>query len=309
MDIGNWLRGLGLERYEASFRENDVDLELLPNLLAEDLRELGVTSLGHRRRLLNAIAELRIDYRSTNDLVLASTDPTDGLNSAETTAERRPLTVMFCDLVGSTTLSSRLDPEDLREVIRTYQACAATTIQSFDGFIARYVGDGILTYFGWPEARETDAERAVRAGLAVAAAVGAEALAGESLQVRVGIATGLVVIGEPIGSGDSRQQTAIGETPNRAARLQGLAGPGQVVIDAATRQQVGRLFQCRDLGAIELKVCQGRYRHGRSCPLTVRSVCSRPCVPPPHRSSAATGSWTCCSTSGARQSRAADEWF
>ena len=160
---------------------------------------------------------------------------------------------MFCDLIGSTALSSRLDPEDLREVIRTYQACVAATIQQFDGFIARYVGDGVLIYFGWPEARETDAERAVRAGLAVAAAVSAVPVGGEPLQVRVGIATGLVVIGEPIGSGDSRQQTAVGETPNLAARLQGLAGPGQVVIDAATRRQIGGLFECRDLGTVELK--------------------------------------------------------
>ena len=172
---------------------------------------------------------------------------------ALTTAERRPLSVMFCDLIGSTALSSRLDPEDLREVIRTYQACVATTIHQFDGFIARYVGDGVLIYFGWPEARETDAERAVRAGLAVAAAVSAAPVSGEPLHVRIGIATGLVVIGEPIGSGDSRQQTAVGETPNLAARLQGLAGPDQVVIDAATRRQIGGLFECQDLGTVELK--------------------------------------------------------
>src|SRR6202041_1199604 len=128
-----------------------------------------------------------------------------------------------------------------------------STIRQFDGFIARYVGDGVLVYFGWPEAGETDAERAVRAGLAVPAAVGETTLRGEPLQVRVGIATGLVVIGEPIGSGDSRQQTAVGETPNLAARLQGLAGPDQVVIDAATRRQIGGLFECQDLGTVELK--------------------------------------------------------
>jgi class 3 adenylate cyclase/tetratricopeptide (TPR) repeat protein len=176
---------------------------------------------------------------------------TQAASTAE--AERRPLSVMFCDLVGSTALSSRLDPEDLREVIRTYQACVATTIQHFDGFIAHYVGDGVLTYFGWPEARETDAERAVHAGLAVAAAVNALPLGGVSLQIRIGIATGLVVVGEPIGSGDSRQQTAIGETPNLAARLQGLAEPNQVVIDAATRWQIGGLFEYRDLGNVALK--------------------------------------------------------
>src|SRR6185369_11502213 len=137
--------------------------------------------------------------------------------------------------------------------IRSYQARVAATIQQFDGFIARYVGDGVLIYFGWPEAHETDAARAVRAGLAVAAAVSETPVAGLTLQVRIGLATGLVVVGEPIGSGDARQQTAIGETPNLAARLQGLAGPGQVIIDAATRRQIGRLFECQDLGAVALK--------------------------------------------------------
>ena len=244
---------LGLERYEAAFRENDVDAELLPNLTADDLKDLGVTSVGHRRQLLEAIAALRLKDTPAVDPSARRISPTGDTGSLETTAERRPLSVMFCDLIGSTALSSRLDPEDLREVIRTYQACVATTIQQFDGFIARYVGDGVLIYFGWPEARETDAERAVRAGLAVAAAVSATPVSGEPLQVRIGIATGLVVIGEPIGSGDSRQQTAVGETPNLAARLQGLAGPDQVVIDAATRRQIGGLFECRDLGTVELK--------------------------------------------------------
>jgi class 3 adenylate cyclase/tetratricopeptide (TPR) repeat protein len=251
MDVANWLRALGLERYEATFRENDVDAELLPNLTAEDLKEIGITSLGHRRRLVEAIAALRRKDTQADDLVRVSTRPAGNLGSPD--AERRPLSVMFCDLIGSTALSSRLDPEDLREVIRSYQACVATAIRPFDGFIARYVGDGVLIYFGWPEAGETDAERAVRAGLAVAAAVTAAPVNGQSLQVRVGIATGLVIIGEPIGSGDSRQQTAVGETPNLAARLQGLAGPGQVVIDAATRRQIGGLFECQDLGAVELK--------------------------------------------------------
>jgi class 3 adenylate cyclase/tetratricopeptide (TPR) repeat protein len=253
VDIASWLQNLGLERYEATFRENDLDAELLPNLTAEDLKELGITSLGHRLRLLEAIAALRLKDTPADDPVRLPTSKAGNLGSSETTAERRPLSVMFCDLVGSTTLSARLDPEDLREVIRSYQACVANTIQQFDGFIARYVGDGVLIYFGWPEARETDAERAVRAALAVAAAVSAAPVGGELLQVRIGIATGLVVIGEPIGSGDSRQQTAVGETPNLAARLQGLAGPNQVVIDAATRRQIGGLFECQDLGTVELK--------------------------------------------------------
>jgi class 3 adenylate cyclase/tetratricopeptide (TPR) repeat protein len=252
MDVGDFLRELGLQQYEAAFRDNRIDIRVLPKLTAEDLKDLGVTMVGDRRLLLEAIAALR---EPTAPVIKVGADGLDAFTQVSATgeAERRPLSVMFCDLIGSTALSSRLDAEDLREVIRSYQACVATTIRQFDGFIARYVGDGVLIYFGWPEARETDAERAVRAGLAVAAAVSATPVSGEPLHVRAGIATGLVVIGEPIGSGDSRQQTAVGETPNLAARLQGLAGPDQVVIDAATRRQIGGLFECRDLGTVELK--------------------------------------------------------
>ncbi len=256
MDVADWLRALGLERYEATFRENAVDAQVLPTLTADDLKEMGVLPIGHRRRLLEAIAAFR--HESDLDRTAIFVSPAAPVNrvdrghASETTAERRPLSVMFCDLVGSTALSSSLDPEDLREVIRNYQACVANAIKQFDGFIARYVGDGVLIYFGWPEARETDSERAVRAGLAVAATVSAAPVNAYPLHVRIGIATGLVVIGEPIGSGDSRQQTAVGETPNLAARLQGLAGPDQVVIDAATRQQIGGLFECQDLGMVEL---------------------------------------------------------
>ncbi|HEY4043019.1 MAG TPA: adenylate/guanylate cyclase domain-containing protein [Rhodopila sp.] len=253
MNVADWLRALGLEQYEAAFSKNDVDLEVLPTLTADELKGIGVSSIRHRRRLLEAIASFRSESTPADDPARLSTSPTKEFSSSEPTAERRPLSVMFCDIVGSTAISSRLDPEDLREVIRTYQARVANTIQQFDGFIARYVGDGVLIYFGWPRAREIDAERAVRAGLAVAAAVGETPVGGESLQVRIGIATGLVVVGEPIGSGDSRQQTAIGETPNRASRLQGLAGPNQVVIDASTRGQIGGLFECLDLGTFELK--------------------------------------------------------
>src|SRR4051812_40747587 len=258
MDVGRWLRELGLDQYEAAFRENDVDAEVLLTLTAEELKDIGVSSIRHRRRLLEAITALRLQATSGEAPAQVSAspiliEPAGQPNASESTAERRPLSVMFCDLIGSTALSARLDPEDLREVIRSYQACVAATIQPFNGFIARYVGDGVLIYFGWPQAHETDAERAVRAGLAVAAAVSETQGGGEPLQVRVGVATGLVVIGEPIGAGDSRQQTAVGETPNRAARLQSLAGPGQVLIDAATRRQIGDLFACRELGAVELK--------------------------------------------------------
>ena len=168
-------------------------------------------------------------------------------------AERRQLTVMFCDIIGSTEISSRLDPEDLSALIRTYQNRVAESILPFGGFIARYVGDGVLIYFGWPRASETDAEQAIRAALRATEAVATAPIQGEMLRLRIGIASGLVVIGDPIGAGDSRQQTAIGETPNRAARLQALAGPNGVVVDAATRLQIGDLFDCQDLGRIELK--------------------------------------------------------
>jgi class 3 adenylate cyclase len=160
---------------------------------------------------------------------------------------------MFCDLVGSTELSSKLDPEDLNELIRAYQARVVETINRHDGFIARYMGDGVLVYFGWPEAGENDAERAVHAALVTAEAVAATPVRDEKLRVRIGIATGLVVVGDQIGSGESREQTAIGETPNRAARLQALAAPGGVVIDTATRQQIGGLFECQSRGAVPLK--------------------------------------------------------
>jgi class 3 adenylate cyclase/tetratricopeptide (TPR) repeat protein len=256
MDVGAWLRELGLEQYEAAFRENAIHAGLLPNLTADDFKDLGVSLVGHRRQILDAIAALRPRAAATDIPAPVSTPPPSvpaESPGTAATAERRPLSVMFCDLIGSTALSARLDPEDLREVIHIYQARVASTIQQFNGFIARYVGDGVLIYFGWPEAHETDAALAIRAGLAVAAAVSETPIRNEILQVRIGIATGLVVIGEPIGASDARQQTAVGETPNRAARLQGLAGPNQVVIDAATRRQVGGLFDCRDLGTIALK--------------------------------------------------------
>ena len=171
---------------------------------------------------------------------------------------RRQLTVMFCDLIGSSALSEKLDPEDFRDVIRAYQARVQETMRRFGGFIARYVGDGVLVYFGWPAAEETDAERAVLAALDVASTVSDTPVKGESLRVRIGIATGLVVVGEPIGVGDSRQQTANGETPNLAARLQGLAEPNGVLISGNTRQLVGDLFEYRDLGRVEIRGFSGR---------------------------------------------------
>ena len=165
MDVTAWLRRLGLEQYAPAFRDNDVDSEVLPELTADDLISIGVTSVGHRRKLLAAIAALE----PTRDLAQPSASPVTPPTSE---AERRQLTVMFCDMIDSTYLSTRLDPEDLSAVIRAYQSCVAATIASFDGFIARYVGDGVLIYFGYPRAHENDAERAVRAALAVIADIG-----------------------------------------------------------------------------------------------------------------------------------------
>jgi class 3 adenylate cyclase len=249
MGLGDWLRSLGLERYEAAFRENEIDETVLPTVTAEDLKDLGVDVVGHRRKLLNAIALLRADGSAKEPTAEAlSTLP----KPPQDTAERRQVTVMFCDLVGSTALSARMDPEDLREVISSYQKCAAETVQRCGGFVAKYMGDGVLVYFGYPQAHEDDAERAVRAGLELVQAVGA-LKSSAPLQTRVGIATGLVVVGDLIGSGAAQEQTIIGETRNLAARLQGIAEPNTVVIAESTRKLLGNLFELEDLGAKDLK--------------------------------------------------------
>jgi class 3 adenylate cyclase len=252
MDIVVWLRSLGLGKYEAAFRENEIDETVLPDLTHETLKELGVTAVGHRLKLLGAIAALRADAGArapAADAVAPSTAPSA---SAEDRAERRQVTVMFSDLVGSTALSARMDPEDLREVISAYQRCVAETVQRFGGFVAKYMGDGVLVYFGYPQAHEDDAERAVRAGLELVAAVGA-LKTHAPLQTRVGIATGLVVVGDLIGSGASQEQAIVGGTPNLAARLQGVAEPNTVVIDEGTRKLLGSFFELDDLGAKDLK--------------------------------------------------------
>jgi predicted ATPase/class 3 adenylate cyclase len=249
MDLGVWLRSLGLERYEAAFRENAISEKVLPSLTAEDLKDLGVNIVGHRRLLLDAIAVLRADAS-------AKAPPADALPATDRTgrdtAERRQVTVMISDLVGSTALSARIDPEDLREVISDYQKCVAETVHRFDGFVAKYMGDGVLVYFGYPQAHEDDAERAVRAGLELIAAV-AELKTRASLQTRVGIATGLVVVGELVGSGEAQERGIVGETPNLAARLQTLAEPDSVVIAASTHELTGGIFEYEELGKVQLK--------------------------------------------------------
>ena len=269
MDLGVWLRSLGLEQYEAAFRDNAIDNAVLPSLTAEDLKDLGVDAVGHRRKLLDAIAALRADINAKAppaELAAAIDGP------RRDTAERRHVTVMFSDLVGSTALSARMDPEDLREVIAAYRNCAAATVRRFGGFVAQYLGDGVLIYFGYPEAHEDDAERAVRAGLELISAVSALKTP-IALQTRIGIATGLVVVGELIGSGQARERGIVGETPNLAARLQGVAEPNSVVIAESTRRLLGNLFELEDLGVRDLKGIAGPIRAWRA--LRASSVESR----------------------------------
>jgi len=238
INVADWLCRLGLEQYAPAFAANHIDAEVLPELTADDLLGLGVTSIGHRRKLLAALAALRSEASQV------ATASTSAAISGE--AERRQLTVMFCDLVGSTALSARFDPEDLREVIGAYHRCVADTVAPFAGFVAKYMGDGVLIYFGYPEAHEDDAERAARAGLAVIDAVGRLSTP-EKLNVRLGIASGLVVVGDLIGAGAAQERGVVGETPNLAARLQALATPGTLVVAESTRRQIGALFEVEDL--------------------------------------------------------------
>jgi class 3 adenylate cyclase/predicted ATPase len=246
MELGAWLRSLGLEQYEVAFRENAIDDSILPRLTAEDLKDLGVGIVGHRRRLLDAIAALRSDE---NGGALPSA-PVPAVDRA--VAERRQVTVMFVDLVGWTALCARTDPEDQREIIAAYHKCVEQIVDRFGGYVARYFGDGVLVYFGYPAAQEDDAERAVRAGIELIAAV-AGIKTWASLQTRVSIATGLVVVGDLIGSGVAQEHGMVGETPNLAHRLQGIAEPDMVVIAEGTRRLLGNLFELRKLGPSNLK--------------------------------------------------------
>jgi class 3 adenylate cyclase len=241
-DVAGWLDQLGLPEYAPIFAAQAVDREVLAELSDQDLKDLGIP-LGHRKRLLKAIAALA-----------EAPPPARPESPPRGAAERRQLTVLFCDLVGSTALSARLDPEDMAAVIRAYQACCADVVRRWDGHVAKYMGDGVLVYFGYPRAHEDDTERAVRAGLDLIAAVaGLPAGAGTPVAARVGIATGLVMVGELIGEGAAREQAVVGETPNLAARLQALAEPGSVAIAQSTRRLLGGLFELTDLGPVRLK--------------------------------------------------------
>jgi class 3 adenylate cyclase/predicted ATPase len=249
--IADWLKTLGMSEYAERFAESDIDTSVLRDLTDQDLKELGV-SLGHRRKMLRAIAELAGVAPTSPQPALTEPKPQDN-------AERRQVTVMFSDLVGSTALSARMDPEDLREVISAYQKCVAETVRRFGGFVAKYMGDGVLVYFGYPRAHEDDAERSVRAGLELIAAV-TSLKSPVPLQTRVGIATGLVVVGDLIGSGEAQERGIVGETPNLSARLQGIAEPNTVVIAEGTRRLLGNLFELKDLGAKDLKGIAGPVR-------------------------------------------------
>jgi class 3 adenylate cyclase/tetratricopeptide (TPR) repeat protein len=253
-DLALWLEKLGMSEYAQRFAENGIDFTVLPDLTDQDLKDIGVL-LGHRRKLLRAIADLTGREKDAPKAAVATAPST----APQDTAERRQVTVMFSDLVGSTALSTRMDPEDLREIIGAYQKSVSDTVRRFGGYVVKYLGDGVLVYFGYPQAHEDDAERAVRAGLELIAAVTA-LKAPVSLQTRVGIATGLVVVGDLIGTGSAQEQAVVGETPNLAARLQGIAEPNMVIIAEDTRRLLGNLFELEDLGPKDLKGILGPVR-------------------------------------------------
>ncbi|MGH8712527.1 MAG: adenylate/guanylate cyclase domain-containing protein [Casimicrobiaceae bacterium] len=252
-EIDQWLDRLGLAKYSALFAENEVDLEILPELTEADLKDLGIP-LGHRKKLLKAIGALS----PADDTAGGRTELRPGSSSRRDDGERRQLTVMFCDLVGSTALSTRIDPEDLRDVIRAFQDTCGKVIARYDGYVAKYLGDGVLVYFGYPQAHENDAERAARTGLGIVEAIANigvinAPLRGLTLAVRIGINTGPVVVGDIIGEGAAEQASVVGETPNVAARLQALAGPNQVVVGPLTHELIAESFAYEDLGANRFK--------------------------------------------------------
>jgi len=244
--IAEWLESLGLSEYMQRFADNGIDFSVLRDLTDQDLKDLGIL-LGHRRKMLRAIAELECESGR------AAAKP-----SGQGDAERRQLTIMFCDLLGSTALSARLDPEDMRDVILAFQGACAQIMPTYDGFIAKFQGDGVLAYFGYPRAHEDDAERAVRAGLDIITAVGQiRSPCVSKLKVRIGIATGLVVVGDLIGEGASQERAVVGDAVNLAARLQGIAEPETIVIAGSTRRLIGDLFKLCDLGPHQVKGLPG----------------------------------------------------
>ncbi len=237
-DIRNWLESIGLGQYADLFAQNGIDLDVLPDLGEQALEKLGV-SLGHRRELLKALAQHERSWSARAD---RGNEVQRLAASGTVRPDRRHMTMLFCDLVGSTALSAQLDPEDLREILHAFQRCCTGSIRLYGGFIARFFGDGLLAYFGFPTAREGDAECAVNAALKIVESVTAIRTA-RQLQVRIGIATGLVVAGDLIGEGSATEFALVGEAPNLAARLQGLAQPNQILLAGSTRRLLGRSFE------------------------------------------------------------------
>ena len=263
-DLRDWLRRNKFEQYADAFEANDVDLDILPELSERDLEQLGL-SLGNRRRLLKAIAERGAET--------AQPKPENSEELGSGDAERRQVTVLFSDMIGSTALSAKIDPELLGGVIRRYQDAAAGAIGRYGGFVAKFMGDGVLAYFGFPRAFEDAAERAVRAAIGILAEVGDIELPDQSrLQARIGIATGFVVVGEIIGTGIAQERTVVGETPNLAARLQALAGPDTILVSEATQNLLRGMFELEHTGGHELKGFAGRVPAWRvRCEASVES--------------------------------------
>ena len=265
--LSDWLSHLGMQVYEPLFVSNDIGYELLPDTTSDDLRDIGISSVGHRRVLLQAIAKLQpttalSTSSSSETAVVVATDRTIDTSTSQpispsikpATHQHKLLTVMFCDLVGSTELSTQLDTEDLQQLLQAYRICLREVIQKHKGYIAQYLGDGVLVYFGYPNTSESDSERALRAALDTLKAVqDLPLVAGIKLQVRLGLATGMVVIGQLVGVGNTEEVGAVGETPNLAARMQSLAPAGGIVAAESTRAMVGDLFEFRSLGVVQLK--------------------------------------------------------
>ena len=249
--IRQWLTGIGLEQYAETFEREQIDVVSAPYLTESNLKDLGLP-MGPRARFLAEVQALAPSARPTPMSVAPPSGSVVVQSPTVADAERRQLTVLFCDLVGSTELSHRLGPEEYRELVRSYQSACTAVVSRFDGHVAQYLGDGLLVYFGYPKAHEDDAQRAVRVGLGVVDAVSALLIPAGPLRVRVGIDTGLVVVGD-VGAGRSQEQLALGDTPNLAARLQALASPGTVLLSEGTRRLVAGSFELRDLGPKSLK--------------------------------------------------------
>ena len=242
-DIRDWLDSLGLSQYADAFDENEISIELLGELDQDLLKELGISTLGHRLKILKAVKEGGVEET-----------PASAAPPASGNEERRQLTIQFCDLVGSTQISSRMDPEDYRELMRVYQETASNVILKYGGYVAQYLGDGLMTFFGYPLAQEDAAERAVRSGLEIVAEVKAKSpFIGEEMKVRIGIATGTVVVGDIVGQRVFQTSAASGETTNLAARLQGVAGENMVVISGDTKRLLRSPFRTESLGEKTLK--------------------------------------------------------